>query len=113
MSWKTIGSLMLVVALASAFLPAAARAEICSCNSGIFYLEAEVQGATCPPLTSALIYALNTQSNDDCINRGYDRSCADSATLHDCTLVNGVVHKDGFISYRCAHCFPGPDGPQG
>ncbi len=87
-----------------------ASAETCTCFSNtVFYYETTVHGPTCSPLTSALIYDLNTTSDGDCVNRGYDRSCNDSATLDNCTLSGGQVHKHGFISYSCANCFGGPD----
>jgi hypothetical protein len=105
MSWKTWGSVVFLSVLACTLLPAPAAAYQCSCGpSPTFYLEADVQGSTCPPLYWDLVYALNTQSDQDCKNRGYDRSCGDSATLHACRLENGTVHRYGFISYQCGYC---------
>jgi hypothetical protein len=110
---RSLSGFALALGVLSLFLlPSAATAETCSCFSNtIFYYETTVHGPTCSPLTAALIYDLNTTSDGDCVNRGYDRSCNDSATLDNCTLSGGQVHKHGFISYSCANCFGGPDQP--
>ncbi len=100
-----------VLCLCLFLVPGAAEAQSCTCFNTVYYYETTVHGPTCSPLTAALIYDLNTTSDADCVNRGYDRSCADSATLHSCTYSGGQVHKYGFISYSCANCFGGPDEP--
>lgn len=100
-----------VICLSLFLLPNAATAESCYCFPQIYYYETTVHGPTCSPLTAALIYDLNTTSDGDCVNRGYDRSCADQATLDNCTFSGGQVHKHGFISYSCANCIGDPDQP--
>ena len=109
MSGKKWMKLVLIVGFVALVSPVGAAAETCYCNSPVFFLEDTESGTSCSALGSQLVYNLNTGSDADCVNRGYDRSCADEITLHACTLSGGQVHRYGFISYSCAYCFPGPD----
>ena len=113
MSLKKGMKLLLAAGFLALIAPAAANAEICSCFSTVYFLEDTVHGNNCTTLGNQLVFNLNTASDADCVNRGYDRSCADQITLHQCTLSGGQVHRYGFISYSCANCFPGPDDPDG
>lgn len=112
MSAKRWITLCLAAASLAFVLPGAASAETCTCFSNtVYFLEDTVHGTNCTTLGNQLVFNLNTSSDADCVNRGYDRSCADQITLHQCTLSGGQVHRYGFIAYSCANCFPGPDDP--
>lgn len=113
MSAKNWMKTMVAAGILALGLPHGAAAEICTCFSNtVYFLEDTVHGTNCTTLGNQLVFNLNTGSDADCVNRGYDRSCADQITLHQCTLSGGQVHRYGFIAYSCANCFQGPDDPQ-
>lgn len=110
MSGKKWMKLALIAGFAALALPAGAAAETCSCYPNPYYfLNDSASGSSCNALGSQLIYDLTVDSNADCVNRGYSRSCLDEITLQSCTLSGGQVHRSGFIRYSCAICVPDPD----
>lgn len=108
--WTKLCGIVVFFALG---LPGLAAAQSsCGCPvEPVYFLEDTVQGTSCSALGSQLIYNLQTGADQDCVSRGYHRSCGTETNLHSCTLSEGQVYRYGFISYSCAFCPPDLDYP--